>query len=61
MSITSRRRHRAKIKKYMMTYILYKSGFESAVVIGQKYATVVRKTTRQLFETIPQELKKTEA
>ena len=30
------------------------------MVIGQKYATIVTEATRQLFETIPQELKKTE-
>ena len=44
---------------WFVTFTERKSGFELARVIGQKYATVVTEATRQLFETIPQRLKKT--
>jgi len=42
-----------------VTFTERKSGFELAMLIGQKYAAIVTEATRQLFETIPQELKKT--
>lgn len=44
---------------WFVTFTERKSWFELAMVIGQKYATIVTEATRQLFETIPQELKKT--
>lgn len=44
---------------WFVTFTERKSWFELVRVIGQKYASIVTEATRQLFETIPQELKKT--
>jgi IS30 family transposase len=44
---------------WFVTFTERKSWFELARIIGQKYATIVTEATRQLFETIPQEFKKT--
>lgn len=44
---------------WFVTFTERKSWYELAKVIGQKYATIVTEATRQLFEAIPQELKKT--
>ena len=46
-------------KWWFVTFTERKSGLELAGVLEEKYATIVTEATRQLFETIPQELKKT--
>jgi IS30 family transposase len=42
-----------------VTFTERKSWFELAGVLEEKYATIVTETTRQLFSTIPEKLKKT--
>jgi transposase, IS30 family len=49
----------ARNKWGFVTFTERKSGFELAGVISQKYATMVTEATRQLFKTLPGELRKT--
>ncbi len=46
-------------KWWFVTFTERKSGLELAGVLEEKYATIVTEVTRQLFSTIPSEIKKT--
>jgi IS30 family transposase len=49
----------ANRKWWFVTFTERKSWYELAWVLEEKYATIVTETTRQLFQNLPNELKKT--